>query len=772
MDRALNPELDHVRRALVDRYDIIGEVGRGGMAVVYSARDLRHDRDVAIKVFSTSPTAPLDPARFTREIKIAAGLTHPGIVPVFDSGDADGLLYYVMPLIRGQSLRERMSRAPALSVAETCLLLAEVADALEAAHKMGIVHRDVKPENILIADGRPLITDFGIARTIVDDGAALTRTGTIIGTLYYMSPEQLVAEKNLDGRADIFAVGCILFEILSGTPPFAEPTVHATLARLATENAPGLPESGRFSRALRATLRTALARDPANRFATARELADALRAVDDESTVHTHLIQARRLGWRSTPIISLVIGATLLIAVAAGLRMFRHAGPSPVPSIAVLPFVNASDDKSLEYFSDGITEELQSALGNAGIAVASSTASFAWKGRSPTPQQVADSLHVNNLLEGSVRQTSDSVRITVRLVDGTSLLQRKSFTFTRARSEVFALQEEVARAVVSALRPSIVGISIDTLVRNRTSSLAAYDLNLRAAYLGRGGREQIAAALAYADSAIALDANFAPAWARRAILLQIQALMRDAGDANRLRLARDAAARAVALDERNAESQIAYAVLLFRYDWRWAEAEQHIQRAIVLNPRLAEAHLAYQRFLRSLGRFDAARAELAKAYALEPSRSAELLREARISYFARDYARGIRETRAGADSSVPAFSTWTAQLYLAAGDYAAAEALLKRDDDVVTRAQLYAVTGRLDKARTLLDSIGTGVKFSPVMLASAYWAVRDKERALRVLEKAVGERDASVVDFKVHPLLDPLRLEPRFKDMMRTLNFP
>ena len=772
MDGPLNPELENVRRALAGRYDIIGEIGRGGMAVVYSARDLRHDREVAIKVLMSSPEAPVDLARFTREIKIAAGLSHPGIVPVFDSGNVDGLVFYVMPLIRGQSLRERMIRGPALSVSESCILLAEVAEALDTAHKIGIVHRDVKPENILIANGRPLVADFGIARTMVDEGATLTRSGTIIGTLYYMSPEQLDAAKEVDGRADVFAIGCILFEILSGVPPFAEPTLPATLARLATEVAPALPETARFNRTLRNTIGKALAREPANRYATALELAVALRAVDQESRVQTTLTPNRRVWRRSNLTITLLIGAAAVAAIATGLRLLQPSRPKAIPSVAVLPFVNASDDKSLEYFSDGITEELQSALGNAGIAVASSTASSAWKGRSPTPQQVADSLRVDNLLEGSVRQTSDSLRITVRLIDGKSLLQRKSFAFTRARSEVFALQEEVAQAVVSALRPSIVGNAAEALVRNRTTSLLAYDLNLRAAYLGRGGRGVVAAALVLVDSAIALDSNFAPAWARRAILLQNQAVYRDASDGNQLRQARDAAARAVALDERNAESQTAYASLLFRYDWRWAEAEQHFQRAIALNPRLAEAHRAYHRFLRSMGRFDAARAELAKAYALEPSRSVELLSQARLSYFARDYARGIRETRAGADTAARAFRTWTAQLYMAAGDNAAAEPLLNGNDDVVVRAQLYAVTGRQRTARSLLDSIRAGEERNLVLFASAYWAVGNKEKALTVLEKAVRERDASVVDFKVYPILDPLRLEPQFKAMMRTLNFP
>jgi serine/threonine-protein kinase len=290
----VSTELERVRQSLTGRYEITSELGRGGMAVVYCARDLRHGREVAVKVLMASALAPVDPARFAREIRIAAGLAHPGIVPVFDSGETDDLFFYVMPLIRGESLRARMSRRPALTAAESCALLAQVADALDAAHRAGVVHRDMKPENILIAAGHPLVTDFGIARATMDKGESLTRTGTVIGTALYMSPEQLEAAVDLDGRADIFAVGCILFEILTGSPPFAAPTLPGTLARLATEDAPLLPATVAASRGLRAVLARALARAPADRYATAEAFAIALRGVDTESRSVARARPARR----------------------------------------------------------------------------------------------------------------------------------------------------------------------------------------------------------------------------------------------------------------------------------------------------------------------------------------------------------------------------------------------------------------------------------------------------------------------------------------------
>jgi TolB-like protein/Tfp pilus assembly protein PilF len=771
MEHGPGAELERLRQSVEGRYELIDEIGRGGMAVVYRARDLRHGREVAVKVLIASPGAPIDPARFAREIRIAAGLSHPGIVPVFDSGGLDDILFYVMPLIRGESLRARMSRGPALSPAESCVLLAEVADALDAAHGAGVVHRDVKPENILIAAGHPLVTDFGIARATIEQGESFTRTGTVIGTALYMSPEQLEGAVDIDGRADLFAVGCILFEILTGAPPFAAPTLPGTLARLATEEAPLLPSTVAASRGLRAVLAKALARAPANRYPTGEALAIALRGVDHESRGRSRVTPTHR----ARRAIALLAGAVALAALA--FVAIRHRGVASVPSVAVLPFVNASPDTSLGYISDGITEELQTALGNAGIAVASRDASFAWRGRSPTPQQVTDSLRVDNIVEGSIRPTADSLRITVQWLDGKEMLVRKAFSVTRKRGDVFALEEEVAQTIVGALRPVIVGAALDTLVRERTMNLAAYDLTLRGRAAGTSP-ERVRRALVLIDSAIGLDSAYAPAWAQRAILLQSQAVFRDVPGFDPLPLARDAAARALRLDDRNPESQTSYGSLLFRYDWDWAGAEQHLRRAIALYPQLDGAHVAYSRFLRSMGRFAEARDELGIVHRRDPSSRGEHLAAARISYFAHDYARAIKETLSGVDTNNRTYTPWTAQLYIAAGDFASAEAILSRpkgkagSGEWVTRALLYAHTGRGREARLLLDSLGTRSDVSQVQDAGVYAVLGDTARALDALEHAVRDHDALVVDFKVDPTLDGLRATPRFKMMMQQLAFP
>jgi len=749
------------------------------MAVVYVARDLRHDREVAVKVLDASRASSMDPVRFTREIRIAASLAHPGIVPVFDSGTSGDIAYYVMPLIRGESLRARLARGPQVGLAEACGTLAEVADALDAAHRAGIVHRDVKPENILISDGRPLITDFGIAHATTSGTESLTRTGTLIGTALYMSPEQLESSRTIDGRADIFALGCILFEMFAGEPPFAASTLPATLARLATEDAPDLPNTSSAPPQIRHVLAQALARDPSRRFATAHDFAIALRQVATGAIRHA----GPKRNKHAAP-----IALALMILLAASAYVALRPAPKPaIPSVAVLPLLNASRDTSLEYFNAGITDELQTALGNAGIVVASRELTARWKDRSPTSAQVADSLHVDNLVEGSVQKWADSVRIRVQLVDGKTMMQRKTFSVTRRIADVFALQEEVAESVVAAIRPMIVGQRSDTLVRNRTLNTAAFELTLQATYAmgnsgvpgspGTSSPERTKAALQLADSAIKLDSSYARAWARRAVALQSQAIMGDVPDSTRLRVARDAASRAVQLDDRNAEAQLAYGLLLFRYDWRWADAESHLKRAIALDPGLSQAHAGYARFLRSMGRFDEARRELSAAAAINPTlEGGPAFGLARVSYFAREYQRGLRETRQ-ADSGARTYVNFTAQLYVAVGDYKAAEALFDRPrrGDVgrdATRAYLYALTGRKPHARALLDSLKAEGSVNATTMAAVWAALGEKARGLDVLEQLVRDHGALVVDYKVYPLLDPFRDEPRFKALMAYLKFP
>ncbi|HEX7977113.1 MAG TPA: protein kinase [Gemmatimonadaceae bacterium] len=770
-----------LRDALAERYELVGELGRGGMATVYVARDRKHDRDVALKVMDPSLARGVGAARFLREVRIAAALTHPGIVPVFDSGEVDDTFYYVMPLLRGASLRSRLQEGP-IAPREACLLLAEVADALDAAHRANVVHRDVKPENILLTDGRPLVTDFGVAHAARTwFGESLTDTGTTVGTLLYMAPEQLFGEGGVDGRADIFSVGAMLYEMLSGKPPFAAATMPAAMARLASEPTPPLPESVHVSPALREVVARATARERGERFATAHDLAEALRSVamDDRApSVARRLVSPPER--RHIPGAALV-GVAIVLALAAGtavvLSRARSAAgddASAHPSLAVLSFANSSQDPKLAYFSDGVAQELQSALADVpGLRVASRTAVDAWRARSADPREIARGLGVADLLEGGVARTADSVRIYVRLVDGRTGEQRWTGKYDRKLADVFDVQEEVARAVVRELRVALAGGSATTLVRGRTLNVDAHDLVLRASYesrtLQRDGLERAAAML---DSAIALDSSYAPAWARKARVLNYFAIFRDRTSPEVIREARIAAERAATLDSLSADAQTSFGVLLFRYDWRWTDAERHLRRAIELNPAFVEAHAQLARVLRSLGRFDEARAEIMEAQRIDPTLPNLGMSLGRVSYFARDYDRAIRETRTNAPTARE-YVTWLADAYIAKGRFADADSLLVRDSTAyLQRALVQAATGRAASARALAEAGDRAGSWHDVELAELYATLGERERALDFLDRAVAQHDALVVDFLVRPRLDPVRNEPRFQALMRTLAFP
>jgi serine/threonine-protein kinase len=779
--RLADAVLDRLREALADRYELLRELGRGGMATVYVARDRKHGREVALKVMDPSLAKGVGAARFLREVRIAATLTHPGIVPVFDSGDEGDTFYYVMPLLHGASLRDRMRAGP-IAPREACLLLAEVADALDAAHRANVVHRDVKPENILIADGRPLVTDFGVAHAAPTDfGDSLTDTGVSVGTLLYMAPEQLFDAANTDARADVFSVGAMLYEMLSGAPPFTAPTMPAAMARLAAEPTPPLPETLPVSAELRAVVARATARDPEARFASAHELADALRAA---ALLEATSSSAPRLIARSTRRVSrrtLIGAAAVLLVLLAGIAVIvlrlrggaSDAGAMP-PSLAVLSFENTSHDPKLAYFSDGIAQELQNALAELpGLSVASRTATDVWRGRAADPREIARALGVTDLLEGGVARTQDSVRIYVRLVDGKTGRQRWRGRYDRKLADLFDVQEDVARSVAGELRVALAENGATAIARSRTASIEAHDLVLRANYEMRTNRvPDLERAVSLADSALALDPAYAPAWASKARALNYLALFRGRRSADVPRQARDAAAHAVELDSLSADAQLSYGVLLFRYDWRWADAERHLRRAIALNPSLVDAHRQLSRVLRSLGKFEEARAANLAGLRIDPGQRGRGLNLGRISYFARDYERAIRETREAPDTTLSTYFSWLGEAYMCAGRLTEAEPLLMRDTTQTAAVILLAKTGRAPQALRLLANAERGREWTLEEIAEAYIALGDRQRALDRLEQAVAEHDPLVVDFLVRPGLDPVRTEPRFQALMQKLAFP
>jgi serine/threonine protein kinase len=438
--------IEQVRTALAGRYRIERELGQGGMATVYLAHDERHDRHVAVKVLRTELASSLGPERFLREIRIAANLTHPHIVPLFDSGEADGLLYYVMPFITGETLGARLQRSGALPVAEAVGILREVTDALSFAHARGLVHRDIKPDNVMLSDRHAVVTDFGVAKAVAGATTAegLTHVGVAVGTPAYMAPEQVAADPLVDHRADIYALGTLAYELLSGRPPFQAASPQQVLAAHITQAPdPVSTHCTDLPRDLEATIMRCLAKDPADRWQSADDLWQAL------GTVGT--------------------GAAAAVAAAPKKR-----------AIVVLPFTNQSADPDNEFFSDGLTEEIIADLARvSALSVISRSSSMRLKGTDKDVRTIGRELGVRYALEGSVRKAGPSLRITAQLIDALSDQQLWADKYSGTMDDVFDVQERVSREIVKALHVTLSSDEDRRLAARPVADPRAFELFLQ-----------------------------------------------------------------------------------------------------------------------------------------------------------------------------------------------------------------------------------------------------------------------------------------------------
>ena len=435
------------------RYLVTGEVGRGGMATVYRAHDTRDDRDVAVKVLLPDVAMALGPERFRREIDVASRFSHPRILPLYDSGVYEGSLYYVMPFVAGESIRARLERVGAFGIDEAIRLGAEVADALDYAHTHGVIHRDIKPENILIDDGHALVVDFGIARAAALSAEKLTQTGTTVGTPHYMSPEQAMADRNLDGRTDIYSLGCVVYEMLAGHPPFSGGSAQAVIARHALEQVPSLSiVRGTVTPALEAVVSQSLAKSPADRWPTAHEFAEALRHPEEAPVSRWMTPPNRTLTGMVGPAptrgrrrwVTTAVVAAVPLAAALGWAVLSRPKPvsagSDARAIAVTYFEDLTPNHSLGYVAGGLTEQLIDRLGQVKtLSVISRGGVAPFRGTTVSPDSIARALHVGTLVRGSVEQEGSTIRVNVRLLDGSGAdFQRAAFEQPTAKVLVLA----------------------------------------------------------------------------------------------------------------------------------------------------------------------------------------------------------------------------------------------------------------------------------------------------------------------------------------------
>ncbi len=749
------PELpdtfSRLRSALADRYTIERELGSGGMATVYLAQDRKHHRKVAIKILKPELAAALGPERFLREIEIAAGLTHPHILPLHDSGEADGLLYYVMPFVEGQTLRGRLEREKQLPLEDALAITRDIAEALSYAHSHGVVHRDVKPENILFQVGHAVVSDFGIARAITAAaGGNLTETGIAVGTPAYMSPEQAAGSRELDGRSDIYSLGCVLFEMLAGAPPYAGPTAQAIMARRLTEPVPSLHAVREtVPDAVEQAIGQALARVPADRFATAQQFAEALRSPR-----------------ASEPI------------------------PAAAKSIAVLPFANLSPDPENEYFSDGITEEIINTLAQLpGLHVAARTSSFAFKGKVAEIAEVGAKLKVAIVLEGSVRKVGNRVRITARLINVSDGYHLWSERYDRELHDIFAIQDAIARAIAHRLELALAGPAGVALVSPPTENLSAYELYLKGRYCWNQLGAGFAKGLEYFQQALAVDPNFARAHAGVADAYALLALSGRVAPKDVMPAAKEAAERALAIDDSLAEAHASMGLIHFLHDWDWAAAERELTRAIALNPRYLPACYWYASLCSSRLRWDESVAVSEQAVAMEPLSILSNLNLGMMLLWAGRTTRAIEQLRKviELEPHFPLAHSLLGCAHASEAHYDDALPLLEEavklsnrfPDTVAVLAVGYAEAGRTEEAQQLLGELrarATREYVRALSFAVVCAALGDADETFAWLDKGYAERDVSLPFFgrvalgtgtSGMALPAPLRRDPRYQALQR-----
>ena len=487
--------LDSLREALADRYAVERELGRGGMATVFLAQDLKHHRSVAIKVLHAELTAELGAERFLREIEIAARLQHPHILPLYDSGAAAGFLYYVMPYVEGESLRDRLTREKQLPQEDALRIATEVAGALAYAHSRGVVHRDIKPENIMLSGGTAVVTDFGIARAVsaAGDEHHLTQTGTIIGTPAYMSPEQSAGASEIDGRSDEYGLACVVYEMLVGEPPFTGPTAQAIIARHSLDMvSPPSIVRATIPDAVEGAILRALSKVPADRYPTTALFAEALNTPSAatgayrRATLERAIKRPRPALWRIAPVAAVVaaLAGYLAIRSARAGRGSAVGGLDP-RHVAVLYFEDLSAGKKLGYLADGLTEALIDALSQVpALTIISKNGVASYRTPDVAPDSLARALSVGTIVRGDVEETGNRYHVAVRLIDGASGADYERASFEQPAGNLLAMRDSLASKVAEFLR-----LRLGEEVRLReeragTRSVAAWSL------LQRGEKER------------------------------------------------------------------------------------------------------------------------------------------------------------------------------------------------------------------------------------------------------------------------------------------
>ena len=776
----------------ISHYRILSAAGRGGMGVVYKAEDTRLGRLVALKFVPESMAADrLAIERFQREARAASALNHPNICTLHDLDETGGQPFLVLEYLEGEDLRARLQRGP-LAVGELLEFAVQTADALEAAHARGIVHRDIKPANLFITTrGQIKIMDFGLAKLAgaasADTGAPtqpidhqLTSPGSTIGTVAYMSPEQARGE-DLDPRTDLFSFGVVLYEMVTGKSPFLGITTALTFVSI-LQNQPAPPRQARpeIPSGLERIITRALEKDRALRYASAAEMLADLKAVGlgtAPSGIAAPPAPARPISRRA-----LAAGGAAALASAAGVFyvMFHER---PLDSLAVLPFVNAGADPATEYLSDGITESIINNLSQMNkVAVRSFSSVAPYKKKDASPQQAGRDLDVRAVLTGRLAPHGDDLDVSAELIDVRQNRQIWGSRYTRRRSDLLAVQEEISREVSEKLRMKMTGADHDRMARRGTEDSAAYQLYLQGRYQwNRRTLDGIQQSIDYFRQAIQKDARYALAYAGQADAYALLVDFNVLPAREVLPKIRAAAAKALELDDTLAEAHTSLAWAKF-HDWDWAGGEREFRRAIELNPAYVTAHLWYAELLMARGRTDEAQAQIGRALQLNPASPSASLAAGYRFYYARQYAPAIEQWQKTL-SAEPAFLAAHVALGRAysqkrmakeaIAEFRKALELSEGDSsDLAALGHGYAQAGDADQARRILAELTARSQqtyVQPLWIAVIHAALGHNDQAHDWMQKAFDDRSSWLVYLKVDPIFEPLQAAPWFADLTRKL---
>ncbi len=772
---------ERLKSAVAERYLVECELGRGGMATVYLAQDLKHDRRVALKVLDPHLAATVGHVRFLREIEIAAKLLHPNILGLLDSGDAGGLLYYVMPYVEGDALSDRLEREEQLPMEDALQITREVADGLGYAHGMGVVHRDIKPENILLSGGHAVVADFGIAKAVCEAGGEkLTETGLAVGTPAYMSPEQSSGAGRIDGRSDVYSLGCVFYHMVVGEPPFTGPSAQAILTRHAID--PVSPLSTVRSTVplgMDRAVAKALAKVPADRFSTAPQFAEALfKAAAEESAPQ------RSRGWGARMWVGISTVVVALVAVAGFVAsMIDDPG---IERLAVLPPIELAADPDQAAIVQGMYNALLTELGQAGVRVIGSLQSMMrYQNTDKTVAEIADELGVDAVIEPSVFWAGDSVGIGVRMIDGRTEESLWSRSYDADARNLIALYRQVTREIAGEIR-----LALTPLAEARLAAAVEVDPDAHQAYLqgrfysGKLTAADLEIAIDYYNLALEKDPTYAPAYAGLSWAWVARQQLGYSAPSEATPVAIQAARRALELDSLLPEGHHALATAQGWAGWDWQVAESGLKRAIELNPAYGDARADYSHLLLVLKRFEESEAQADTALASDPFNVKFLGFRGVVYMNTLQREKGLAEVekvmRAVPNNAVA--RSVLANVYHVIGQYeeamnhiTAMYAAKGIEDFATALRRDYEELGyhpAMRAAARRLEGMAEAAFVPPIMIASLYAYAGDAGETLSWLEKGFERREPNLPYIGVAPLYDFVRADPRFQTLLEGMNLP